>query len=266
MNTVEILKMPEINFAHSFETDRKFTNSFGQRRDFIEICYIYDGQLTVKKGSESYVVQKGDIQCLIHDEPTTVEANERHRHHTIGISTEWIFSESSHGLYLPILTKSCKETEEIQKLIDDAIYAPYKFENSPTKTANHILKILCKIDEINRRNQTSEYSVLVERAKKYIQKNIYKAVTQTEVAEHLGISTGYLCHVFRQSEGTTLMKYVNTLKLKNIEKIMEKEKIKLYKAAEMYGYNDANYVSSLYKKMFGKNITEHYNSILKEPK
>ena len=37
---------------------------------------------------------------------------------------------------------------------------------------------------------------------------------------------------------------------------METKKLPLYEAATMYGYSDPNYVSRLYKKMFGFNITD----------
>ena len=268
MNTIEIRSIPKIVFAHSYETEKTFENFFDAGKNFIEICYVCEGEIVIHKGSEVYVVQKGDIECLIHDEPVKIYSNEKyHCHHTIGISAEWEYAESiSKGLYLPLITRSCKEIEEIKKSIDECIYSSYKFENSDTKVAHRIFDILCKIDEVNRKNQQPEYSILAERAKKYIQKNIYKMITQKEIAEHLGITPGHLCNVFKQAEGMTLVKYVNALKLKNVESVMKKEKIKLYEAAQMFGYQDANYVSSLYKKMYGKNITEHFNSILKEPK
>ena len=36
---------------------------------------------------------------------------------------------------------------------------------------------------------------------------------------------------------------------------MEKENRKLYEAAQLMGYSDAAYVSHLYKKTFGRSIT-----------
>ena len=38
---------------------------------------------------------------------------------------------------------------------------------------------------------------------------------------------------------------------------MESSGMKLYEAALQYGYSDPNYVSMLYKKLFGRNITEN---------
>ena len=54
----------------------------------------------------------------------------------------------------------------------------------------------------------------------------------------------------------TVMRYVNTLKLENIKTLMDNANLKLYEAAAIYGYSDPNYVSRLYKQLFGYNISE----------
>ena len=51
------------------------------------------------------------------------------------------------------------------------------------------------------------------------------------------------------------MQFVNRVKLSSIRMLMAKENVKLYEAAQRYGYSDANYVSKLFKKYYGINIT-----------
>ena len=59
------------------------------------------------------------------------------------------------------------------------------------------------------------------------------------------------------------MQFVNRVKLSSIRMLMAKENLKLYEAAQRYGYSDANYVSKLFKKYYGINITQ---SLTKEEK
>ncbi len=262
MKTYELCEMPEIIFAHTYETE-KYSTSFVASDSWIEITYVFAGEMTFIKENEIFKVKAGDIICQMHDEKVTVKVDDFHRHHTVGISAKWILADKNCGLYLPFVTKSCKETKEITMLIDKLIFESYKYEKSPSKAAGRILGILCKIDEISRKNikaKQPEASILAEKAKKYIQKNLHKPITQTEVANSLEISSGYLCRIFRKSEGTSLMNYINTTKLKNMQMLMQKENLKLYEAAELYGYRDPNYVSALYKKLFGYNITSIKNA------
>ena len=262
MKTYEICEMPRLNFAHTYDGDR-YSNTFRTFGDHIEVTYIYDGELDIKVGNESFKACTGDVLCSTYDETLSVHANGYHCHHTVGFFARWEYAESdTKGLCLPHLIKSGNDAKEICELIDEMIFETYKYENSPTKVAGFLLNLLCKIDEAGRKKETtyrSEASILAQRAKKYIRDNIHKSVTQAEIAEHLGISSGYLCNVFGKSEGTTLMRYLNTTKLKSMQMLMQKENLKLREATLLYGYSDPNYVSALYRKLFGHNITDIKN-------
>lgn len=262
MTTYEICELPRLNFAHTYEGDR-YSNTFRTFSDHIEVTYIYDGELDITVGDDHFKACPGDVLCNTYNETLSVHTDGYHCHHTIGLFARWEYADSdAKGIYLPRRIKSGNDAKEISRLIDEMIFETYKYENSPTKSAGFLMNILCKIDEVGRKHENahrSDASIIAQRAKKYIRDNIHKPITQTEIAEHLGISSGYLCNVFRISEGTTLMKYLNTTKLKSMQMLMQKENLKLRNAAILYGYSDPNYVSALYKKLFGHNITDIKN-------
>lgn len=258
MKLIDIHKMPILKLALVYEADR-YDSSFEPSNTCLEFAYVSEGRLEVTKGTEKYIAEKGDIMCAIRDVTTTVVASEFHSHHVVSFDTMWKFSDKSvSAFHIPYILKDCSDTQEIKSLIDEFIYSSYFYENSPGRTAELFFKILCKIDQASQKNQDyyqSQCSLVAEKAKSYIQKNIKKPITQKTVAEHLGVSPSYLCSVFKKSENMTLMRYVNIHKLTDIKNILEKENLPMYKVAEMYGYTDANYVSFLYKKLFGRNIT-----------
>lgn len=257
MKLIDIHKMPIFKLACVFEAD-EYSRSFEPSDTCIELAYLSEGRLEVTKGNERYIAEKDDILCAIRDVNTTVHASGYHSHHVVAVDTLWKFSESVSAFHIPYVLKRCAETEEIKRLIDEFIYSSHIYENSPGRTAELFLRILCKIDEASRKNEAfyqPKYSLVAEKAKAYIQKNIRKPITQQMVAEHLGVSPSYLCSVFKKSEDMTLIRYVNLHKLTDIKNLLEKENLPMYKVAEMYGYSDANYVSALYKKIFGRNIT-----------
>lgn len=258
VKNIEIKKMPQVEFAHTFEAP-VYEMAFEETFKTIEVNYIYEGSLVLETDGKTYTANTGDVICLLCDKPLKVKAELYHSHHTIGFLCPWEFSKDSQSLLLPLITKRNDKTREIASMIDDFIYNLPIYENSPSKVAKYMLDILYKIDEIARGEQEKgapDYSLLVVKAKKYILNHINEPVMQSDLAKHLGISTGYLCSVFKKHEGVTVMKYINTLKLKSIKRMMKKEKITLYEASKRYGYQDPNYVSLLYKKLFGRNITK----------
>lgn len=258
MKHIEIMSLPNILFSHIYKADN-YTNSFSVRENFLEVSYVADGSLEIKTENESFRTKKGDVICLFYDKKVSIMANEFHSHHTIGTKVAWEFSSDEHSLILPIITPAQYSTAKICDLIDDFVHNQMIYKNSKALGAAKFLELICAIDKCNRNAQNKNLPcefLYTKRAKDYIQKNINTCITQSSVAEYLQVTPEYLCTVFKKTEGTTLIKYINKLKLKNIKTLIDNTNMYLYEAAAMFGYNDPNYVSRLYKQLFGYNITD----------
>ena len=96
----------------------------------------------------------------------------------------------------------------------------------------------------------------VRQAKRYIFEHLSQPIKQSEIAAFLGITSEYLCNVFKKSEHTSVMRFINEAKLTQIRSMMESKGIPLHQAALQYGFADPNYVSRLYKKYYGRALTE----------
>ena len=258
MNFVQINSLPEILFSHFYKTE-SYQNRFSVRDNYLEISYIAEGVFELQVGKEKFLAKKGDVICFLHNEQTFVSAKGFHCHHTVGARVDWEFSKDEQGLFLPTVTLAHNNAAVICSLIDDFVHNQMIYKTSKALGSAKFLELLCAIDKCNRtvKNNGLPGEVLyTQRAKEYIQQNIHMPVTQKSVAEYLGISPEYLCSVFKRAEGITMMKYINRIKLENIKTLMDNTNIPLYKAANMYGYSDPNYVSRLYKGIFGYNITD----------
>lgn len=259
MNNIEIYTLPQIRFAHAHSRN-DYYNHFPVRDNFIEVSYVAEGELHIETDNNHFVAKQNDVVCFLHNDIVDITSKGFHCHHTVSAYVDWKFLDAPiTGLHLPVVTPQDLDTTHICKLIDDFIYGRNSYEESIAKNACQFLRILTEIDRCNQKaNRMNVYGdvLYAERAKKYIHKHLSMPITQAEVASHLGISSGYLCSVFKKVQGVPLMQYINKVKLEAISQIMEREHLKLYEAAALFGYTDANYVSRLYKKMFQHNISD----------
>jgi AraC-like DNA-binding protein len=217
----------------------------------LEITYIKEGKLTVKRGEESSVAHKGDLVINCFEGDTVTVGEEYHCHHTVGFSLEYEKVGS-----LPAVISVDKNSTQIYHLIDEIIKLKSLVPDSETKQSGLFLQLIGEIELESEKSgaDTAEYRY-VSRAKQYIYDNITLPIRQSDIAELLGITPEYLCAIFKKSTGETVMRFVNRLKLSGVRSLMESEKVPLYSAAEHFGFSDPNYVSRLYVKLFGECIT-----------
>ena len=258
MKTIDCLSLPVIRFAHVYSSE-KYHNTFTSRSKGIEVSYISDGELHFETNNQSFSAHQNDVLCLMHGSYSRISSDVYHAHHTVCAMMDWEYLDSPvTGFYLPVVTPQSQNTTHIRQLIDSFIYGQNSYEESRIRNAYQFLSILSEIDSIYRSKEHTilpESHIHAERAKKYIHAHLHEKLSLTQVAEHLDISPGYLCSIFKDTQGIPLIQYINKTKLEAISQIMEKEHLKLYEAATLFGFTDANYVSRLYKKLFRHNIT-----------
>ena len=259
MQTYEIETLPCVKFAHVYHADTYF-NSFSMRENAMEITYISKGSILIEYKGVEYIANKGDIVILPYDqEQIKIRAIAYHEHHTVFANLRWSRQDDINGLCLPLVTPERFNTRSAANIIDQLIRNQLIFKESKTKGASKFLELLCEIDQCNRKqtelNLPSEV-LYTQNAKKYVQTNLHLPITQRSVAQYLSITPEYLCSVFKTVEGISFQKYVNYEKLEAIKNLIEKEPVHLYEAAALFGYSDPNYVSRLFKKYYGYNITD----------
>ncbi len=269
MEAFEFISLPSIQFSHIYSADR-YSSTFNPKEDCIEITYLKEGELFCTFEGVTHHVKKDDVFCNLYRSQSLITAGTFHKHYTVFFNVKYqTVSSRSPGLFLPSVTPASMNTAKIRNIIDDFILNQLYYRESPSRCAEKFFALVCEIDDCNRKNKNipipSEL-LYIKHAKEYIHQNIQQRITQGEVADYLSISPEYLCSIFKKNENTTVMKYINYMKLQNIQSIMYKENIHLKEACLQYGYADPNYVSRLFKRYFGYNITDKPKVLANKPK
>lgn len=263
---LRICGIPEIAFAHVYSADTYHNvlttkKTLAGKGQYIEISYVAHGKMPMTYEGISYETEENDVSFCTFDSPTEISCNAPHEHRTVcfAVPFELLDEPAPDALCIPRVTKAPPEGSPIYKLINEIIRSFTLYADSSLSCGGQFLQILSELHKLNtHRKEEIPYGNVryVTRAKEYVYKNLHKPLRQNEIAEHLGISAEYLCAIFKKTEGVPLIRFINCIKLEKIYALIHKENAKLWHAAELYGYSDPNYVSRLYKKYFGINITD----------
>lgn len=254
MQYLTVESLPRICFAHTFGAD-SYQNDFTLRPDTIEITYISKGSLHCISAAGHLIVRAGSIMINTFTQPLRVQSNDYHEHHTVSFQLRFRLADAPGEDRVP--TVLAAPPARCLSLIDDIIQTHTLHADSGLKTAGLCLQLLYEMQADPEGGNSSLY---VKKVKDYVFRHLHQPIRQADIAAALGITPEYLCNVFRQCENATVMAYVNRVKLERIRTVMEEEHLPLYRACELYGYTDPNYVSRLYKKMFHANISDQIKS------
>jgi len=106
---------------------------------------------------------------------------------------------------------------------------------------------------------TSELSMqqrlLLIKAREYVEKNFMHNIGSRDIAEHCGISTGYLSALFNLLPNISIPQYITGVRLKHALQMLAYE-ASVSTVAERCGFSSANYFTKVFKQRYKKTPRE----------
>lgn len=92
----------------------------------------------------------------------------------------------------------------------------------------------------------------ITRAQEYILEHYPRPLSLTEVAQHVGVSPGYLSAQFSKWCAQSFVEYVTDLRLKKAKELLTRTSLPVQTIVEMVGYNDPCYFARVFRKATGQ--------------
>ena len=165
-------------------------------------------------------------------------------------------------------TYTATATEHLLKCFDNVLVSPpeemqgelksllVSLSNSknPIDFASDLGVLLRKLSTCT---TTNLYDKRISTIIKYINQNFSEIHSIEDVAKRLHISKYYLCRLFKDATGTTLIDYINTIKVKNACKFLETTNKDMFEISEICGFNSSAYFSNVFKKIMKDSPSEY---------
>lgn len=102
----------------------------------------------------------------------------------------------------------------------------------------------------------SKHKQAVDFMIEYIHQHYNRDITLDDLASQLYISKNYLNQIFKKVTGDTFMNYVISVRMQKAKELLMEGKHLVYEIAEMVGYQNVPYFSTLFKKHCGLNPSD----------
>ncbi len=95
----------------------------------------------------------------------------------------------------------------------------------------------------------------------YVTENYNTKITLDNLCFLFSTNKTTLCRSFRQEYGTTILNYINSLKIREAKSLLRKNQMTATQIAESLGYESIHYFCRQFKKITGQTPTEYSKSI-----
>ena len=96
----------------------------------------------------------------------------------------------------------------------------------------------------------------------FINNNYQKQITLYDISKHLCLHRNYLCRLFKQSTGKTVMDYLTFVRMCNAEILLKTNK-SIAEIADLTGFSSPEYFNKVFKNHFFYTPSEYRNKYLK---
>ncbi len=248
--------------------------------DFYEIqLYLTDGG-KLRMGSETYDLTHGDVAFINMFERHKIQYPEgvEYQRFCLSISPGFLMNAGTESIRLysmfyrlkgerPVYHMKCGEFREIQRFV--AAYAGCReLPGKIVRQKAYLLLILASLyEQFGREGQISsreedafeKIAVLI----RFITDHISEDLSLERLAAQVGISTFYLCRLFKQYTGNTIIQYVIKKRIDIAKALLESE-VPITDIALMTGFNNYSYFYKAFHKMVGLSPAEYRDRMAKD--
>lgn len=166
---------------------------------------------------------------------------------------ERIEAQAQSGFYIPDAVRKtvdrilCKYELYYAAAADKQLHAAIL--NAPNIKA--LSTFLMQAARITRERQNN-YSFFIVRAKEYIAASLGQPSLQlVDVAEHVGISPGYLSKKLKEETGQTFQELLICMRMEYASQLLRKSDKRVYEIAELIGYENARSFTTAFSNYYG---------------
>jgi YesN/AraC family two-component response regulator len=253
----------------------RFVDFPKHKHNYIEVNYVYNGELTQKVGNQTITLKKGELLFLNQHIEHEIKACAKQ---DIIINFiiqpqffEFIFSFLSsdnqitnfiiNSLFnntqsVQFIYFTVSEVESIQELIKKIILEimnPTVLSDSTIKLYMGLLliELIKHSDKVEHKEENSSLQYLIVESLKYIDEN-YQTASLYDLAEKLNQTHYSLSKMIKKATNFTFKEFLQEKRLSKAKELLDSSQLPITEIVEEVGYDNISYFYRIFKNKYGK--------------
>lgn len=133
--------------------------------------------------------------------------------------------------------------------------------NSMEEINDLYAKMLSDYTKRVHKSKIGNYSSSVKKCKNFIFEHLYEKISLTQLADHLGMNSSYLSHLFKKEVGISISEYIQIEKITEAQKLIKVGEKSLSDIYIPLGFIDQSHFTKAFKKVTGITPKEYRLSV-----
>lgn len=276
----------KLDLSVRFDSSSKPSPIGSHMHDFFEIVYIKKGGGLHRINDIFYPMLTGDIYIMSPGDSHSATIDNSWAivnilfQSTLFQEKDWTYLKNLPGL--GILNNDHKK-DNLHKLALSPTHADYitglylkiksecqqKDPGWESSARNAFAEILITISRAcvaygNEKLQTHLSQGPISKALQIIYENWDKEISVKDLAKKVFLSNNYFGEMFQKEVGMTVQQYINKLKIDHARIMLEDKTLSIKAIADTIGYQDSNYFSRVFKKIYNMTPKEYRDVMAKQ--
>ncbi|MDI4650068.1 response regulator transcription factor [Cohnella hashimotonis] len=143
------------------------------------------------------------------------------------------------------------------KSIDEMLEDVYRLADM--KEASEYVAALIRTVKDKLDGGDKDYSLVVKKSIDYINAHFAETISLTSLADHFGLSSGYLSRLLRAETGINFVDLVVKARIEAAKRLLRDPRLKVNEVGETVGYKEYAYFYQVFKKVEGVSPKEYKN-------
>ncbi len=222
-----------------------------------EILYFIDGSALVRSDETEIEANEGDIIII----------RNNHIHSVLPLSDvcEYycMIPDSSFKKMVGNIPEKTQDPEIIElykKIIENYTERPEYSDQAIKGYLTVMFSLLSRNYSSEAKSESHNANPKLEAVKRtisFITENFQKEISVDDICKAVGLSKYYLCHIFKEITGQTILKHLNYTRCRHARFLLHSGDYTVSQSALMSGFSNMSYFTKVYTSVFGKKPSLH---------